>query len=181
MDVGIRRATPADALTLADVAEATFALACPPGTTTENIERFIADTLSAESFGSYLARDDYRLWLALCDGHAIGYAMAVHGEPDNHDIARVLHQRPTVELSKIYVRDTHHGTGVATGLMDTAIEEARGSGAASIWLGVNQHNARANRFYEKHGFVLRGTRSFPVGDTLEDDFVRERELLPPGA
>jgi ribosomal protein S18 acetylase RimI-like enzyme len=41
---------------------------------------------------------------------------------------------------------------------------------------VNQENARANRFYEKSGFTLVGTKHFLVGDRLEDDFVRERPL-----
>jgi ribosomal protein S18 acetylase RimI-like enzyme len=91
--------------------------------------------------------------------------------------ARHFHQDdPTVELSKIYVRESHHGSGVATALMDAAISEAADSGAASVWLGVNQQNVRANRFYEKQGFVLRGTRFFQVGDSTEADYVRELPL-----
>jgi ribosomal protein S18 acetylase RimI-like enzyme len=60
--------------------------------------------------------------------------------------------------------------------MDAAISEAAGSGAVSVWLGVNQQNVRANRFYEKQGFVLRGTRFFQVGDSTEADYVRELPL-----
>jgi hypothetical protein len=41
---------------------------------------------------------------------------------------------------------------------------------------VNQLNARANAFYARNGFVEVGTRSFLVGDTWEDDFVREKLL-----
>jgi ribosomal protein S18 acetylase RimI-like enzyme len=102
--------------------------------------------------------------------------MAVHGEPTDPDIQAAVVERPTVELSKIYVRESHHGTGVARALMDVAISEAAGSGAASVWLGVNQQNVRANRFYEKQGFVLRGTRFFQVGDSTEADYVRELPL-----
>ena len=42
--------------------------------------------------------------------------------------------------------------------------------------GVNQRNARANSFYERRGFRLVGERSFQVGDSLEEDFVREMVL-----
>jgi diamine N-acetyltransferase len=45
-----------------------------------------------------------------------------------------------------------------------------------MWLGVNQENARANRFYEKNGFAQVGIKHFLVGDRLEDDYVRERAL-----
>ena len=102
--------------------------------------------------------------------------MAVHGEPTDPDIQAAVVVRPTAELSKIYVRESHHGTGVARGLMDIAITEAADSGAGSVWLGVNQQNIRANRFYEKQGFVFRGTRFFQVGDSTEADYVRERPL-----
>jgi ribosomal protein S18 acetylase RimI-like enzyme len=50
-----------------------------------------------------------------------------------------------------------------------------------VWLGVNQQNVRANRFYEKQGFVLRGTRFFQVGDSTEADYVRELPLREQGA
>jgi ribosomal protein S18 acetylase RimI-like enzyme len=178
VSVSIRRATPADAPALASVAAATFALACPPGTTESNIAIFIDTSLSEQSFEGYLARDSHRLWLAEEDGEPVGYAMALHGEPTDPDIQNAVAVRPTVELSKIYVRESHHSTGVANRLMEAAIAEAAATGAGSVWLGVNQQNMRANRFYEKQGFVLRGTRFFQVGDSTEADYVRELPLPP---
>jgi len=65
---------------------------------------------------------------------------------------------------------------VASKLMSVALDEASAEGAQSVWLGVNQHNERANRFYERQGFVIVGERSFLVGESLEDDFVREKAL-----
>jgi ribosomal protein S18 acetylase RimI-like enzyme len=60
--------------------------------------------------------------------------------------------------------------------MTASLESARDRGAQGIWLGVNQQNARANRFYEKSGFEKVGTKRFLVGGKLEDDFVRELKL-----
>jgi RimJ/RimL family protein N-acetyltransferase len=45
-----------------------------------------------------------------------------------------------------------------------------------MWLGVNQFNPRANRFYEKSGFRQVGVKRFLLGGRYEDDFVRERAL-----
>jgi ribosomal protein S18 acetylase RimI-like enzyme len=176
VSVSIRRATPADAPALASVAAATFALACPPGTTESNIAIFIDTSLSEQSFEGYLARDSHRLWLAEEADKPVGYAMSVHGEPTDSDIQTAVAVRPAVELSKIYVCESHHGTGVAKRLMEATIAEAMEAEAASVWLGVNQQNTRANRFYEKQGFVLRGTRFFQVGDSTEADYVRELPL-----
>ena len=50
------------------------------------------------------------------------------------------------------------------------------TGARSVWLGVNNENARANRFYEKHGFAIVGDKHFRLGDRMEDDYVRELVL-----
>jgi len=56
------------------------------------------------------------------------------------------------------------------------VEWARSLGAASLWLGVNQLNERANCFYLRNGFAQVGVRSFLVGTSWEADFVRERRL-----
>lgn len=175
-DVGIRRATPADAPILSALAVATFPLACPAGTTTENIAQFCAARLSVGAFDAYLASAEHALWLGCESDEAVGYVMSVSREPSDPDVAGVLQHRPTVEISKIYVLASHHGRSIASRLMDTVIEAARREGAASVWPGVNRDNERANRFYEKTGFALVGTRSFLVGTSIEADFVREKPL-----
>ncbi len=174
--VSIRRATPEDVDALAKVAKATFALACPPGTTKDNIELFIKTNLSVAVFARYVHSPDHRVWLAVRDECDVGYAVSVHEDPTDPVIRAVVKGSSTVELSKIYVRSSEHGGGVAQRLLDAVVAEARGSGALSVWLGVNQLNDRANRFYEKNGFDNVGTRSFQVGTTLEEDFVREKSL-----
>ena len=45
-----------------------------------------------------------------------------------------------------------------------------------VWLGVNQANRRAQRFYLKSGFTINGTRTFQVGTRRENDYVMVREL-----
>ena len=60
--------------------------------------------------------------------------------------------------------------------MDASLAAARDTGAAGMWLGVNNENVRANRFYEKSGFEVVGHKKFRLGDVDEDDFVRERAL-----
>ena len=174
--VSISRALPADAHRVSVLARETFPLACPPGTTRENIELFCDTKLSVEAFAGYLANPHIRIWLATTQDEPVGYLMSVGGEPADPAIAGALRMRPTIEISKVYVRESSHGSGVASDLMGVAVEDARTEGAQSVWLGVNKHNERANRFYERQGFVIVGERSLQVGESLEDDFVRERLL-----
>lgn len=175
--VTIRRATAEDAAALHEVAAATFALACPPHTTQASIDDFIASNLGEDSFERYLADPQRALFLALDgNGTAAGYTMVIFGEPTDQDVAAAITIRPTAELSKIYVREGYHGAGLAGHLVTASIAAAADSGADGIWLGVNQENVRANRFYEKQGFALVGAKKFLVGERYEDDFVRERAI-----
>ena len=43
-----------------------------------------------------------------------------------------------------------------------------------MWLGVNQQNQRAQRFYAKHGFAINGTKTFRLGAGIENDYVMVR-------
>ena len=172
----VRPATPNDAAALAEVAAATFALACPPHVTQESIDTFIREVLSLERFESYLADESRDVLLAEDDGDPVGYAMLVAGEPADADVSAVLAHRPTVELSKIYVLPQAHGAGIAAKLMQAALGAARSRRAGGVWLGVNQLNERAQKFYRKNGFQQVGTKRFLVGDRYEDDFVYEQAL-----
>ncbi|WP_195908295.1 GNAT family N-acetyltransferase [Nostocoides sp. HKS02] len=174
--MAVRPATAADASTLARVAAATFALACPPHVTQESIEAFISTNLSLGSFVGYLADADRDLFLAEDDGEPVGYAMVVAGDPADPDVKAALRHLPTTELSKIYVVPGSHGGAVAAALMVASLDAARDRGAAGVWLGVNQLNERAQRFYTKSGFSRVGTKRFLVGDRYEDDFIYEQRL-----
>jgi ribosomal protein S18 acetylase RimI-like enzyme len=170
--VDVQPAAPADIAELADVAARTFPLACPPGATADNIAAFIADHLSAQRFGDYLDDPDRIVLTARQADRIVGYAMLIRGVPD--DVAGSVPLRPAVELSKIYVLPDSHGAGVAAALMTAAIDHARASGGACVWLGVNQENVRAQRFYAKHGFTVTGTKSFRLGAGTEQDYVLVR-------
>jgi ribosomal protein S18 acetylase RimI-like enzyme len=180
-----RVATPADADEVAALAARTFALACPPTTTAEAIAEHIGTVLSPARFREHLADAAHRVVLAEVDGRAVGYTMVVAAPPKDPDVAGALRLRPVIELSKVYVEAGSHGVGVARPLMAETLRIARdlagerGRDAdAGIWLGVNEHNARAIRFYARSGFGIVGTRSFRLSDAVETDHVMERPLAP---
>jgi len=179
--VTIRPAVAGDAAALAAVAAATFPLACPPHTTEEAKAAFIRTVLSEERFAEYLADASRRLLIAEDDdGNAVGYTMINLGEPADADVRGSLRIHPTAELSKCYVLPGHHGEGVAGRLMAESLRAGGEAGAEGMWLGVNEENARAQRFYGKHGFERVGAKRFLVGDRYEDDWVMERALTPVG-
>lgn len=184
-------AATADLAELTQVAAATFGLACPPSVTADDRAAFIAQHLSYDAFAAYLADPQHQVVIARTDGSLSGYAMVIGGGSDDSDISQVLPIGSAVHLSKLYVLADHHRTGVAAALMDAAIAHAYtligghgtcghphvcdkgedGSHNPYMWLGVNQKNYRAQKFYRKQGFTIVGTRTFQVGSSQENDFI----------
>jgi len=176
MSITTRRADLSDAGLLHDLAARTFALACPPGTLQSDIDAFIAKHLSAASFRGYLSDPGRIILIAAEDGVPLGYSMLVRGPIADPEVAKVVDAGTSIELSKFYLAADRHGSGVAATLMAATLAEAAATGASFCWLGVNQQNERAAKFYAKHGFEVVGVKRFLVGDVWHDDHVRLRKL-----
>ncbi|QIS13694.1 GNAT family N-acetyltransferase [Nocardia arthritidis] len=174
MPVTVDRAGLWDAEALSDVAAATFPLACPPDATADDIELYIAEALSDERFGEYLSDPARTVLKAVSGDDIVGYAMLHAADPHDPEIAKAVDLHPAIELSKIYVLPGHHGTGVSTALMHAVLERCAADGFPGVWLGVNQENARAQRFYARHGFVVVGTKTFMVGNQPQNDFIMRK-------
>lgn len=178
MPITTRRATPGDAAELHVLAARTFGLACPPGTRQSDVDAFVALNLSREKFEEYLKDDCRILLIAELDGTPVGYTMLVGGPIADPDVRAVVDGSGSIELSKFYVLADNHGTGIAGELMRATLDAAAATGATSCWLGVNQKNVRAARFYAKHGFEVVGTKRFLVGEQWHNDHVRLRSWNP---
>ena len=80
----------------------------------------------------------------------------------------------TMYLDQIVVAPEHWGSGLALALL----EEAKLLSPHGIELLVNKDNARAIRFYEKHGFNYAGEDKNPVsGKPVEPDGAGEPKRL----
>lgn len=175
-DLELDDAATTDVDELAELAAATFPLACPPSVPPDDVAAFIAAHLSPERFADYLADPSRTVLTARDGGRLVGYAILIDGVGEDSDVAAAVTIRPAVELSKIYVRSDSHGSGVAAALMAAAVDRAAATGARCLWLGVNQRNERAQRFYGKTGFTIAGTKTFRLGAHTEHDFVMMRPL-----
>jgi GNAT superfamily N-acetyltransferase len=175
----VRVATTVDAVELGAIAARTFPLACPPSVALADIASFIDANLSDARFAEYLADPQRRIFTAAHEGRMIGYAMLINGVSDDPEVQRAVDIRPAAEISKMYVLAAHHGSGVATALMDAALAAAAEWQACCVWLGVNQKNQRAQQFYQRCGFTVSGTRSFRLGDHTESDHVMVRPFDSP--
>lgn len=172
----ILTALASDAEELAAVAAVTFPLACPPELTIADIEHFVADNLTADHFRAFIANPTHHVFKAVdpATSSIAGYALVIDEEPNDPDVLAAITTRPLTMVSKMYVLPGFHGRHASTGLMSTALGHAAAVGSELVWLGVNQKNLRAQRFYQKMGFEIVGHKTFQVNDSVCNDFIYAR-------
>ena len=127
---------------------------------------FLAEFYSEMRLGGELADPAEHIFFAEIDGTAAGYVQFTESVPDYPFEAGL---RP-LELRRLYIDLAWKGQGIAQRLMDHYMEFAAQHGFAYLWLGVWEHNYRAQAFYRKYGFAATGYRHpFPIGDTPQTD------------
>lgn len=88
--------------------------------------------------------------IAEADGELVG-AIEVSDAPADWEISLGLGDAPAArELSRLYLAQHVHGSGLASHLLVSAL----GDGDAYLWL--IDGNERAQRFYRRHGFADHG-------------------------
>lgn len=85
---------------------------------------------------------------------------------------------PTLEVKRLYVDVEAKGAGLADALLSWAIARARERGAHALFLGVWRENARAHRFYARHGFRKVGEYLFAVGEARDEEDILRLDLAP---
>ena len=122
-------------------------------TDADDIARLESDHLGADAWPAGLVTEGVRgrlptvhYWVAERDGRLVGHAVAsVVG-----DIA---------ELQRISVERSARRTGLATELLGTVVQTARGAGADRVLLEVREDNTAALAFYAARGFAAIDRRA----------------------
>jgi len=72
-------------------------------------------------------------------------------------------------LAELYVTRARRGQGLGRALMDAALREARGRGADTMDIGVDEPDLAARRLYESLGFTNRAGGDGPLMYVYERD------------
>lgn len=170
MPLTIKAASLADASILATLGATTFYDTFRPYNSEEDMQTYIAKAYDEQTIHQNLQNPNIHYVLVYENKQAIGYLKL---------LLKVGHEKLSgqcIELEKIYVLQSHLGSGAGKVLMDYAINFCKGHQYDHLFLGVWEENKRAVRFYEKNGFVVFATRSFTLGSTVCDDFIMKLDL-----
>ena len=157
----------ADATALSVVSSQTFYDTFTGTCTEQDMQSFLEEYFNLKQVQAELSNENDFYYLAESDGKVIGYLRFM----EDYRNLPLMKEWKALELKRIYVSKEFHGKGIAQQLMDFAIQFATESKYEVIWLGVWEHNLRAQKFYGKYGFVNSGhTHDFPIGSTPQTDF-----------
>ncbi len=166
MQINIRRATLDDASLISQLSTITFLDTFRGTCTDEEIEQFVADYFSPGEVFKELQDENDLYFIALINNVAAGYIRMKEVESE----VAIIKKYRAIELKRIYVLKEYHSKKVGAALMKFALEFAVKNNYEAVFLGVWEHNERAQAFYKKWGFSDTGSKhNFPIGNTPQTD------------
>jgi ribosomal protein S18 acetylase RimI-like enzyme len=138
------------------------------------LEDYLDYTYHIDKIASSLRKENNQFFLAIADGTAVGFAKLI-----KHSLNEELDFLFQAELQKLYVLPAYHGRGVGNALMNMVVNAAELMEPDCLWLDTHVSNARAIKFYERHGFAKSGTAQFTIGSQTFDYYLMSMPVFVP--
>lgn len=167
MELILRAATEADIPAISRLATDSFIAKFGHLYSAENLNAFLAESLSEPAIAAELANPARLYRLAEADGRLVGYCKIglTCGFPEYARGANVM------ELKQLYTDPNATGMGIGGKLMDWAMGEFAARKADEVQISVYAYNDGAHRFYRRYGFDKVADITFRVGDHIDPEFL----------
>lgn len=170
MAVTVRAAITDDAAVLAHIGASTFYETFRPFNSEEDMQAYITKSYNESLITQNLQNQNIHYAIAAENNEVVGYLKLLLNAPHPKLTGR------TIELEKIYVKQSQLGSGAGKLLMKYAINFSLTQQFETLFLGVWKENERAVNFYRKAGFEEFDTRLFPLGTRICEDYIMKLEL-----
>jgi len=170
--LNIRHATPHDAELLATFGAQAFYDAFATQNSVEDMADYLKTAFTPAVLARELADSHATFLMAELNGTLVGYAKLQQGTAPTC----ITGAKP-MELARLYSAQSYVGKGIGSSLMAYALQHAQQLGYETIWLGVWEHNHRAQKFYRKWNFQPVGSHIFWVGKDPQQDLLMQRTIL----
>lgn len=164
----IRDARPSDAPALAAVAAETFIETFGHLYKPEDLSAFLEKNHAASVYSRLIADSEWQVWIAE-DGEGAAVAYCVAG-PCTLPVPDMPEK--SGELARLYLRSGAQGTGLGARLLDLALGWMRAR-FDHIYLSVYAENVRAQKLYQRAGFVKIHDYFYMVGNQADPEWIME--------
>lgn len=168
-NVQIRRAAPGDEAILAEIGAATFSETFGHLYRAEDLQAFLSASHSVETWARLLVDGRRAAWLAVVDNALIGFIAA---GPCKLPVEN--RERNAGEIQQLYVLQRFQKHRLGSRLMTVGLQWLDENGQTPVYVGVWSQNFGAQRFYGRYGFEKVGEYGFPVGKTVDREFILKR-------
>ena len=167
----IRRATPADADALGRIAAATFVETFGHLYPPEDLQEYLLESYNSERCRTQLANPANGIFFAMLanDNEPAGFIVV---GPCKLPVENL--EPHAGEIQQLYVQKKHHNLRLGSRLMDAALAWLESERRAPLYVGVWSENYGAHRLYGRYGFQKVGEYGFPVGKTIDREFILKR-------
>lgn len=169
--VTIRKARVDDLAILLPLIKTTFFVAFEHQNNPEDFKAYTDKAFAPEQVLSELQNLHSEFFFALYNDEPVGYLKLNYCTAQSD-----VKDEESMEVERLYVLKEHQSKQVGKLLMDFAEERAKAQSLKYIWLGVWEHNHRAQRFYQRNGFEKFGSHEFVVGSDVQTDFLMRKML-----
>ncbi len=137
----------------------------------ENIQACLDKAFAVEQLQKEMADNNSLWYVAMVETKYAGYMKLNFKNAQTE-----LKDNNAIEIERIYVQQAFQGYKIGKALLQKAIKIARENRIQYIWLGVWEHNIKAQQFYKRNGFVPFAKHSFFMGDEEQTDWMMKLTL-----
>ena len=167
----IRKVEMPDVEVLAKIAKQTFRETFAHDNTEEQLQEYFEEAYSLRTLSTELENPDSETYFIMHEEEIAGFLKVNWG---NAQTERELEN--AFEIQRLYVLQTYQGFGLGKQLFEFALELAENNGFSWAWLGVWEHNTKAQAFYNRYGFEKFSQHRFMVGQKVDTDCLLKKKL-----
>ena len=167
----IRKVEMADVEVLSKIAKQTFRETSAHDNTEEQLQEYFEEAYSLRVLTAELENPESATYFIMHEKEIAGFLKVNWG---NAQTERELEN--AFEIQRLYVLQTYQGFGLGKQLFEFALELAENNGFSWAWLGVWEHNTKAQAFYNRYGFEKFSQHSFLVGQKVDTDWLLKKKL-----
>lgn len=160
---------------LQELAKQTFTETFGHHNTQQELDDFFEEAYSLEVLTRELSDPNCQHYFLRIDNQLAGYLKLNQGAAQTEQ-----ELENAFEIQRIYLLQDFQGRGLGKILFEFALEKAEQSNCNWVWLGVWEHNQKAQALYKKYGFEKFGQHEFAVGDKIDVDWLLKRPLHQKG-
>ena len=167
----IRKVEIADVEVLAKIAKQTFRETFAHDNTEEQLQEYFEEAYNLRVLSTELEDPGSETYFIMHEEEIAGFLKVNWG---NAQTERELEN--AFEIQRLYVLQTYQGFGLGKQLFEFALEHAEKNGFSWAWLGVWEHNTKAQVFYYRYGFEKFSQHRFMVGQKVDTDWLLKKKL-----